>query len=52
MNLEWSLVLTIEEIGINKQDEVLDFEILSKKEEHDILLKELEYLRTLVNQNK
>jgi hypothetical protein len=52
MNLEWSLVLTIEEIGINKQDEVLDFEILAKKEEHDVLLKELEYLRTLVNQTK
>jgi hypothetical protein len=52
MNLEWSLVLTIEEIGINKQDEVLDFEILAKKEEHDVLLKELDYLRTLVNQTK
>ncbi|HEY9705908.1 MAG TPA: hypothetical protein V6C58_25965, partial [Allocoleopsis sp.] len=52
MNLEWSLVLIIEEIGSNKQDVVLDNDIMIKNQEHEALMKEVELLRTLVNQTK
>jgi hypothetical protein len=52
MSLEWSLVLIIEEIGTYKQDAILDNEIMIKNQEHEALLKEVELLRTLVNQGK
>ena len=52
LNLDWSLVLIIEEIGTNKLDIMLDNEMTIKTQEHDALLKEVEYLKTLVEQGK
>lgn len=52
MTLEWNLALIIEEIGTYKLDVVLDNEANIKNEEHQALLKEVEYLKTLIDKNK